>query len=311
MKKVICIGAGPAGLTGAYLLAKEGASVTVLEKDPVYVGGISKTVVHNGFCFDIGGHRFFSKSAEVEKLWDEILGDDFLKRPRKSRIFYRSKFFSYPLKPFEALMNLGIITSIHCVASYMWIRVFPYKNPKNFEEWVTNNFGRKLFEIFFKTYTEKVWGMKCSEISADWAAQRIKGLSLWVAIWNAFFPQKKGSTSVKTLIDSFRYPRKGPGMMWERAAEKIRRQGGEVRMGADACKFLYLPEKKIWQVHCKTQDGTSEILEAEHIISSAPLRELIPAIHPALPAQALRAAEALRYRDFLIVALVVRDMSIF
>jgi len=311
MKKAICIGAGPAGLTAAYLLSKEGVAVTVVEKDPVYVGGISKTIVHNGFCFDIGGHRFFSKSAEVEKLWDEILGRDFLKRPRKSRIFYRSKFFSYPLKPFEALMNLGVITSTHCVFSYIWIRIFPYRNPKNFEEWVTNNFGRKLFEIFFKTYTEKVWGMKCREISVDWAAQRIKGLSLWVAIRNAFFPQKKAGSSVKTLIDSFRYPRKGPGMMWEKAAEKIKIHGGEVRMGADAFKFLYLPEKKVWQVHCKVQNGATEIFEAEHIVSSTPLKELVTAIHPLLPSHALQAAHALRYRDFLIVALVVHDMNIF
>jgi len=309
--EVVCIGAGPAGLTAAYLLSKQGVPVTVLEKDPVSVGGISKTVHYKGFCFDIGGHRFFSKSEEIEKLWDEILGDDFLKRPRKSRIFYRGKFFSYPLKPFEALMNLGIFTSIQCVASYVWVKVFPYKNPKNFAEWTTNHFGKKLFNIFFKTYTEKVWGMKCNEISADWAAQRIKGLSLWIAVKNAFFPQKSGQSSVKTLIDSFRYPRKGPGMMWEKAAEKIKRQGGDIKMGVEVLELRYLPERKIWQAHYKAQNKAVEIIEAQHVISSAPLKEIAEGLKPALPVPALQAAGSLRYRDFLIVALIVEDRNIF
>ncbi len=310
--EVICIGAGPAGLTAAYLLSKQGVPVTILEKDPVYVGGISKTITYKGFCFDIGGHRFFSKSEEIEKLWDEILGDDFLKRQRKSRIFYRGKFFSYPLKPFEALTNLGIFTSVQCLASYIRAKIFPYKNPKNFAEWTTNHFGTKLFNIFFKTYTEKVWGMKCNEISADWAAQRIKGLSLWIAVKNAFFPQKGGrQNSIKTLIDSFRYPRKGPGMMWERAAEKIKQRGGEIKMGAEAVELHYLPERRIWQVHYKTQDGAGEILEARHVINSAPLKEIAEGLKPALPLSALQAAGSLRYRDFLIVALIVEDKNIF
>ena len=215
---VAIIGAGPAGLTAAYLLSKNQVDVTILEADPVYVGGISRTATYKGFHFDIGGHRFFSKCKAVEDLWSEILPDDMLDRPRSSRIFYAGKFFAYPLKPFEALVKLGIFRSILCVLSWLKARLFPVRNPRNFEEWVSNQFGQRLFNTFFKSYTEKVWGMSCKEISADWAAQRIKGLSLGSAIKNALFPQRrpKDRTKViKTLINSFRYPRRGPGMMWE------------------------------------------------------------------------------------------------
>ena len=183
--RVVIIGAGPAGLTAGYLLSKEEVDVVVLEADPVYVGGISRTVTYKGFHFDIGGHRFFSKSKAVEDLWTEILPNDMLVRPRSSRIFYNGKFFSYPLKPFEALLRLGLFRSTLCILSWMKARLFPVRNPRNFEEWVSNQFGKRLFNTFFKSYTEKVWGMSCKEISADWAAQRIKGISLGSAIKNA------------------------------------------------------------------------------------------------------------------------------
>ena len=161
------IGAGPAGLTTAYMLAKAGKGVHVIEQDPVYVGGISRTVAYKGFLFDIGGHRFFSKSKEVVDLWNEILPDDFIDRPRLSRIYYKGKFYAYPLKAFEALRNLGLLESAACVASYGMARLRPIRNPKTFHEWVRNQFGERLFSIFFKTYTEKVWGMGCDEISAE------------------------------------------------------------------------------------------------------------------------------------------------
>ena len=193
-KRVAIIGAGPAGLTAAYLLAKGNQEVVVFEKDPQYVGGISRTESYKGYHFDIGGHRFFSKSKEVEDFWTEILGDEMLERPRSSRIYYNNHFFSYPLVAFEALRKLGIIESGLCVLSYLKAKVFPVKNPTNFEEWVTNQFGKRLFNIFFKTYTEKVWGIPCNEISADWAAQRIKGLSLSSAIFNALFKPNKKAT---------------------------------------------------------------------------------------------------------------------
>ncbi len=212
--KAIIAGAGPAGLTAAYELSKQGAPVVVLEADPEYVGGISRTVQYKDFRFDIGGHRFFSKSREVEDLWTEIAGPDLLNRPRSSRIYYRGQFYTYPLKPFEALSKLGIFESTRCMASFARARLNPTPNPKTFQDWVVNQFGERLFQIFFKTYTEKVWGMKCTEISADWAAQRIKGLSLGSAIKHALLPQRKPKDRtqvVKTLIDTFRYPRLGPG----------------------------------------------------------------------------------------------------
>ncbi len=190
---VAIIGAGPAGLTAGYLLAKEDVPVTILEADPQYVGGIARTARYKGYHFDIGGHRFFSKSKEVEDLWTELLPNDMLDRPRSSRIFYNGKFFSYPLKAGEALFKLGIFESARCVLSYMKARWFPVANPRSFEDWVSNQFGKRLFNIFFKTYTEKVWGMSCKEISADWAAQRIKGLSLKTAILNALLPEEEAA----------------------------------------------------------------------------------------------------------------------
>jgi protoporphyrinogen oxidase len=187
--RVVCIGAGPAGLTAARHLALRGADVTVLERDPVHVGGISRTENYKGFRFDVGGHRFFSKSAEIEALWDEILGDQLITRPRKSRIFYNGKLFDYPLRAMDALTKLGFFESLLCMASYAQARLFPIRNPQTFEEWVTNEFGHRLYSIFFESYTEKVWGMKCREISADWAAQRIKGLSLGSAVRSALAPR--------------------------------------------------------------------------------------------------------------------------
>src|SRR5258708_6005136 len=217
----LIVGAGPAGLTAAYTLAKAGREVVVLEQDPVDVGGISRTVNYNGFLFDIGGHRFFSKSKEVVDLWNEILPDDFIERPRLSRIFYGGKFYAYPLKAFEALANLGLYESALCMASFGLAKLFPIKSPLTFHDWVRNQFGERLFSIFFKTYTEKVWGMSCDAISADWAAQRIKGLDLGVAVISALkraiLPKRAptaGGPVVKSLIESFLYPRRRPRMMW-------------------------------------------------------------------------------------------------
>jgi protoporphyrinogen oxidase len=309
MKKVAIIGAGPAGLTAAYLLGKSGVSVQVFEKDPTYVGGISRTESYKGFHFDIGGHRFFSKSQEVEDFWTEILGDELLERPRSSRIFYNKHFFSYPLVAMEALFKLGIFESILCVLSYLQAKVFPVKNPQNFEEWVTNHFGKRLFRIFFKTYTEKVWGIPCNQISADWAAQRIKGLSLSSAIWNALFAnqnKKKGDALIKTLIDSFRYPKTGPGRMWEVCAEKSKAMGVEITMNLGVNKIEKVGES--WQIHAS--DGSIQT-GFSHVLSSAPMRELIPNILPQLPAKSLTAASKLGYRDFLTVVLICRDKDAF
>lgn len=312
--EVCIIGAGPAGLTAGYRLSKQRRSVIVLEKDPLYVGGISRTVRHKDFLFDIGGHRFFSKSKQVVDLWREILPDDFIERPRLSRIYYGGKYYSYPLKAFEALSNLGLLTSAACMLSYVYAKAFPLREPQSFHDWVRNQFGERLFQIFFKTYTEKVWGMSCDEISADWAAQRIKGLDLGVAVWTALTRSVgrkpvAGEAVVKTLIESFQYPRLGPGMMWDAAANKISAQGGRVLMGRDMQSLSYDAKTKLWLIEVMTAAGDNETYTAQHVISSAPVRELVAKLKPA-PISLLHARD-LRYRDFLTVALMVKKPDLF
>jgi protoporphyrinogen oxidase len=306
--ETLIIGAGPAGLTAGYMLARAGHEVAILESDPRYVGGISRTAEYKGFLFDIGGHRFFSKSKEVNDLWDEILGDDFLDRPRLSRIYYGGKFYAYPLRAFEALRNLGLIESIGCVLSYAWSKARPIPAPRTFHEWVRNQFGERLFQIFFKTYTEKVWGMSCDEISADWAAQRIKGLDLKAAVWDGLkrslglHKGAGGPATAKTLIESFRYPRKGPGMLWEACADKIKANGGQVVMGQKVIGLAWSDEQQLWAVTAAGVDGREGRFLARNVVSSAPMRELCQAIAPA-PA-ALPNALELKYRDFLTVVLI-------
>lgn len=309
---VFVIGAGPAGLTAAYLLTKAGKSVRVIEKDPVYVGGISRTVRYKGFHFDIGGHRFFSKSREVVELWNEILPDDFIDRPRLSRIYYGNKYYAYPLKAFEALSNLGVFTSALCMASYAWAKATPIAPAKTFHQWVRNQFGEKLFSIFFKTYTEKVWGMSCDDISADWAAQRIKGLSLGAAVIDGLkrslgLNRAPAATlgeqgGVKTLLESFRYPRQGPGMMWETARDKIAAKGGEILMDQSLVSLEWDAATALWTITARTGAGALETHTAAHVISSAPITELVSSITP-LPASR-DAGMALKYRDFITVALI-------
>jgi protoporphyrinogen oxidase len=312
---VAIIGAGPAGLTAAYLLTKAGYSVIVIEKDPKYVGGISRTVEHDGFRFDIGGHRFFSKSREVVDLWNELLPNDFIHRPRMSRIFYDGKFYSYPLRGFEALRNLGIWRSARCMASYGYARLFPRSDVKSFQDWTINQFGEELFSIFFKTYTEKVWGMPCNEISADWAAQRIKGLSLGSAVIDGLKRslglnrRPNDGMATKTLLETFRYPRRGPGMMWEAARDVVVKRGNRVMMNHALQQLSFDEKLGRWRVSATNADGKNVIINAAHVISSAPIRELVSRIHP-LPRAAARALD-LRYRDFLTVALIIRSEDIF
>ena len=310
---VAIIGAGPAGLTAGYLLTKAGQRVAIIEKDATYVGGISRTVEHEGYRFDIGGHRFFSKSQEVVDLWNEILPDDFIQRPRMSRIYYEGKFYSYPLRAFEALWNLGVLRSALCMASYFWVKAFPIRNVRSFEDWTTNQFGKRLYSIFFKTYTEKVWGMPCDEMSADWAAQRIKGLSLWSAVVDGLKrslglnKRPNDGQAVKTLLETFRYPRLGPGMMWDAARDKIVATGkGQVLMGHALDRVS--DDGAGWTMTATGPDGTTTI-RAKNVISSAPMRELAKRLHP-LPASTLQASD-LKYRDFLTVALMIRSDDLF
>ena len=216
------------------------------------------------------------------------------------------------MKPFEALLKLGVFKSILCVLSWLKARLFPVRNPRNFEEWVSNQFGKRLFNTFFKSYTEKVWGMSCKEISADWAAQRIKGLSLGSAIKNALIPQRYNgdrSKVIKTLINSFRYPRRGPGMMWEACAEKMKALGGKLEMGCRVTGCSYDDLSGQWNVEYKNGDGERQVIEAEHVISSAPMRELVCGLSPAVSERTKRAAESLKYRDFLTVMLILKDRA--
>ncbi|HNL81997.1 MAG TPA: NAD(P)/FAD-dependent oxidoreductase [Chitinophagaceae bacterium] len=306
--KVAIIGAGPAGLSAAYLLGKAGISTTIFEQDKQYVGGISRTENYKGYYFDIGGHRFFSKSKEVEDFWTEILQDDLLERPRSSRIYYNHTFFAYPLVALEALKKLGLWQSFLCVASYLKAKLFPVKNPQNVEDWVSNQFGKKLYSIFFKTYTEKVWGISCKDISADWAAQRIKGLSLSSAIKNALIKPSYANKEkvIKTLIDSFRYPKKGPGMMWETCRDKCLQLGVKVKMNAEVIGLNF--NDNLWQVVMKNEQFDEKFT---YVLSSASIKNIVPNILPSVNKVAKEAALQLKYRDFLTVVLICKDKDSF
>ncbi|MEM9202586.1 MAG: NAD(P)/FAD-dependent oxidoreductase [Actinomycetota bacterium] len=306
--QVVVIGAGPAGLTAAYQLGKAGRSAIVLEADDV-VGGISRTARVNDWRFDIGGHRFFTKVQPVRELWHEILPDeDFLLRPRMSRIFYKRKFYDYPLRAFNALRNLGPIEALRCVLSYGWARLRPPADQRTFEGFVAARFGWRLYRTFFKTYTEKVWGVPADEIEADWAAQRIKNLDLRRAIINSLTPRRK-QTDITSLIEEFEYPRHGPGMMWERCHELVDAQGGSVLFRHGVSRVEHADGQAI-AVEATTPDGAARF-ECEAVISSMPISQLVQAMDPAPPADVLAAAAGLSFRDFLTVALVVPEEAGF
>lgn len=301
----VVIGGGPSGLTAAYQLTKQGLSPVVLEKDHT-VGGLAKTEEYKGFHFDLGGHRFFTKSKVVNEFWNEVLPDDFLLRPRLSRIHYRGKFFHYPLKPFNVLSGLGAIESVLVFLSYLRWQVLPYKQEETFEEWVTNRFGRRLFRTFFKTYTEKVWGIPCSELKAEWAAQRIKDLSMKSVILSMLFNSKN---KIKSLIEQFHYPRLGPGMMWRSVRDRIHENGGEVWTNADVVEI----QRTEWRIDkvVVEREGRREIVKGTHFITSMPLTEFVEQLNPPAPANELASAAKLKYRDFLTVCLIVDRKHIF
>jgi len=305
---VVVIGAGPAGLTAAYQLGKKGHRCTVLEADSV-VGGISRTVERDGWRFDIGGHRFFTKVPAVEDLWHEILPDeDFLLRPRMSRIFYNKRFFDYPLKPLNALQNLGLLEAARCIGSYAWARVRPPRDQSTFEGWTAARFGYRLYRIFFKTYTEKVWGVPATEIQADWAAQRIKNLSLVSAVTNALLP-KRNQKEITSLIEEFQYPKLGPGMMWERCRERVEAQGSTVVLESPVVRIHHEGGRAV----AVSADAGADVArhDATHVVSSMPISTLIQIMDPPPPEPVLRAAGGLGYRDFLTIALVVPEAEGF
>jgi protoporphyrinogen oxidase len=294
---ILVLGGGPAGLTAGYLLGQANRSALVFEAED-QVGGIAKTVERDGYRFDLGGHRFFTKSIEVDTLWHEVLGDEFLRRPRMSRIYWNNRYLDYPLRGADVIRKLGPVELTRCMASYARAALRRNKVDDSLEDWVSNRFGRRLFELFFKSYTEKVWGVPTTEIRAEWAAQRIKGLSFFSAARAAFFGNK--GNKVKSLISEFNYPRFGPGQMWEAMRGAIEEQGGEVRLSSRV-DSMELDGARIASV---VVDG--ETFESpEAVISSLPLREVVEMITPTAPVEVLDAARGLRYRDFLTVALVL------
>jgi protoporphyrinogen oxidase len=307
LQKVVIIGGGPAGLTAAYELAKAGVKPIVLEKG-ARVGGIARTEGYRGYRMDIGGHRFFTKVPEVEALWREILGDDFLVRPRLSRIYYNRKFILYPLRFADALSKLGVMQSFLVLMSYFRSRLLPYRNEHTFEEWVSNRFGTRLYRIFFKTYTEKVWGIPCNQLSALWAAQRIQNLSLPRAVMGALFGAR-GAKNVKSLIEEFHYPRLGPGMLWERAQQLIEQRGGEVRLNADVIQVRH-DHGRATSVVVRS-NGREETIEADAIISTMPISELVAKLDPPAPADVRDGAAQLTYRDYFTVGLIVNQRDLF
>lgn len=311
-KKVVIIGGGPAGLTASYQLSKAGVSSIVLEKDQT-LGGLSRTINYKNYYFDIGGHRFFTKIKEVEHIWKGMLADDFLRRKRLSRIYYNKKFFYYPLRVINALFGLGIWNTFLIIASYLRVKLTPSKQEENFEQWVSNRFGRRLFNIFFKTYTEKVWGIPCDEIRAEWAVQRIKGLSLITALKNALIKptnsRRNKKDVIKTLVDAFYYPKFGPGMMWKAVTDKIASNGSRVWLGAEVVGIRWSKDRvEALEVR---QNGKTEAVNGTDIISSMPIREAIQKFKPAVPKEVLDAASDLKYRDFIMVALIIEKRNIF
>lgn len=304
-RHVVVIGAGPAGLTAAHEVCRSGVPVTVLEQSAI-VGGLAKTESYKGFRFDMGGHRFFSKSPEVNRFWQDVLGGEFLRRNRQSRIFYRGKFFNYPLKPFNALAGLGLVESVLILISYLRWRLFPYRHEETFEQWVTNRFGRRLFRTFFQSYTEKVWGISCSELKAEWAAQRIKNLSLRTAILGMFF---KPRVTVRSLIEQFDYPRLGPGQMWEAVRDHVESVGGQVHTHRPVQKILRTGNR-IDAVQV-AGDSFRISVRGTDFLSSMPLPEFVRKLDPPAPDHVLNAARQLKHRDFLTVCLIVNRDHLF
>ncbi len=300
------LGAGPAGLTAAYVLGLRGAPGVVYEADGL-VGGIAKTVEYKGYRFDLGGHRFFTKFPQVQRLWEDVMGDEFLTRPRMSRIYYDGKYFAYPLLARDVLARLGIVESTRCAMSYLWSRIATARlTPETFEDWVVSNFGRRLYDAFFASYTEKVWGIPGSEIHAEWAAQRIKDFSFSKALLRALHLSRQTPT---TLIEEFRYPRLGPGQMWERVQARVEGHGIDVRMRHRVAALQH-EHGRVLSVAVE-HDGRTDDVAVDSVLSSIPLSELVLSLEPAPPEEILAAAHRLRYRSLCLVALVIDDEQPF
>ena len=309
-KSIIIVGAGPAGLTAGYLLSKHGHKFKIFESSTKYVGGISRTEEYKGFRFDIGGHRFFSKSNEINNLWSEILPINFRTRKRKSRIYFKNKFFNYPLDLIEVIFKLGFFESLICLLSFVKAKLFPIKKPKSYHDWIYNNFGERLYVNFFKSYTEKVWGISCDDISADWAAQRIKGLSIKEIILKSVLKpfKNKNKKVIKTLIDEFKYPDLGPGMMWEAAKKKIEEKGSKIYLDHKVVEYKFETNKNQWQITTSSQNKLNTFT-ADIIINSSAMRDVAQSIKPQM--KNLSEANKLKYRDYITVAVMLNQQKMF
>ncbi len=301
---LLIIGAGPAGLAAAHEAGRQGIRPVVLEAGAL-VGGIARTESHRGYRFDIGGHRFYTKVEEIRRLWADMMGPEFIKVSRLSRIYYRGRFYAYPLQLADTLRNLGLLESARIGLSYLRAKLTPHGEDKTFEDWVTHRFGDRLYRTFFKTYTEKVWGIPCDRIQAEWAAQRIHGLSLRTAVQNALF----GRSGTKSLISEFDYPRLGPGQMWQRFQDRVEQAGGEVQTGVGV-HTLERDGARIVRVHGSTATG-EQAWEPEQVISSMPLDRLVESMRTTAPEAVRQAARQLNYRAFLIVCLVLDRETLF
>jgi protoporphyrinogen oxidase len=303
--RVVVLGAGPAGLSAALELALGGRSVTLLERDRA-VGGLARTEVYRNYRFDMGGHRFYTKSEEVQRFWADALGPDLLLRPRLSRIYYRNTFFHYPLQALDTLRGLGPLEALLALASYLKRRAAPLPVEDTFESWVTNRFGDRVFRTFFKSYTEKVWGIPCSELRAEWAAQRIKDLSLGEILRRAL---GLGDSNVRSLIERFHYPRLGPGMLWEAVQKRAEGAGAAVRLGEEVVR-IERTERRI-EAAVVEGPGGRERIPGAHFVTSIPLRALVERFDPPAPEAVRRAAGELRHRDYLTVCLILRRADVF
>jgi protoporphyrinogen oxidase len=303
--RVVVLGAGPAGLSAACELALGGRAVTLLERDRL-VGGLARTEVYRNYRFDIGGHRFYTKSDEVHRFWADALGDDLMVRPRLSRIYYRNTFFHYPLQAIDTLRGLGPVEAVLALASYLKRRARPLPVEDTFESWVTNRFGDRVFRTFFKSYTEKVWGIPCSELRAEWAAQRIKDLSLGEVLRRAL---GLGDSNVRSLIERFHYPRLGPGMLWEAVRKTAEASGATVRVGGEVVR-IERTDRRVEAV-IVAGDAGEERISGTHFVNSIPLRAFVERLDPPAPEAVRRAAAELRHRDYLTVCLILRRADVF
>ncbi|MBU1122033.1 MAG: NAD(P)/FAD-dependent oxidoreductase [Candidatus Omnitrophota bacterium] len=302
-KKVVIVGAGPAGLAAAYELCRNNVSVFIIEKES-RAGGICKTIEYKGFKFDVGPHRFFTKAKFIEKLWKDILADDFLICNRVTRIFFKGVFFLYPIKLLDVLKQIGIAESLFILGSYLRAKLFYGKRgDDSFRDWVVKRFGERLYRMFFKGYTEKIWGLACDEISSEWAAQRIKGLSVVSVIKNAVLGNR--ATKVKSLIDKFYYPKYGAGQMYNYLLTRALERGVGGQYNSEPVKIEII-DNKVKSISFKDKDGRVKTENIDHLINSMPFSEVFTLLTPRPPQNILESAARLRYRSLIDVCLIVK-----